>query len=759
MTTAPMSFRDLRNFDDATTKSWGQSRTIRPLWAGIQDTSLGIGEERNKKLVDLLNQEINALIEWREMVTRVQRLNTLLYKGKHYFSQDDFYRLPYNKNKRYSKNHAKVVVNYLRQVTESHVADMTAYEPNLEVMPSKDEESAKTAAKDNKDLLDYYFYEEKLNTAFQTFHRRKKVHGETFKFVLWNENKGDLHPAYKQYRDMQQQSGNDPDAPIPIVDPTSGQQLKGDDGQPLFMSKVIRQGDIQIEDEYSWNVLYPIPPSALWSEVDRVHRLKWLDVDVARIKWPQYAEKIKTDGNFDRYVGYTPSLSNKVCVRYTYYPPNEMLPYGWYCVSTQVVILEEGPYPFKHNRLPCIRGTDVDVPGEIHGMSFYQDLVTLQQAINSSTSMILQNQSLYSYPKLLAPRGARLKWQEFDDDRGYYEYSGVQKPELFVPNSTPQDTWKWRDAMRDEFKTLSAVFATSNGRAPDGITANVALRMIDEQERKLHKPSIDKHADNVVELGTLILGTVGTFRDPSDGALIKIFGKNSQRKLRYFDVTKIWLASEVKLAKSSGLPQSPAARTQMVIDLNTSFPGMFSNEEVLEMLDMKRPEGLIDSAIASRQAAESEMEDLLQGMPVPPPTQYHDILPRYEVYAKTVQSRQFDEIQPQIKQAVLTHIITAEYLIAEKIRVSPTFGALVAQKFPNFPMFFPMPQSQGIPFQLASSQPMGMMNQPPIGGVSPEQASAAAPIPMPQQAIPPQGNIPVNGPLPQPNVPAEGNLP
>jgi len=761
--TAPLSFRDLRQFDETTPNGWGQSRTIRPLWAAVQDKSFGEGEERNKALTKILNEEIDTLIQWREMLTRVQRLNTLLYKGKHYFSQDDFYRLPYNRNKRYSKNNAKIVVNYLHQVTENHVSDMSGYEPNLEVMPSKEDESAKTAAKDNKLLLDYYFYEHQLKTRFQTFHRRKKVHGEAFKFVLWDVNKGDLHPAYREWRDMQMQKGIDPESPVPLVDPNTGEALTDERGEPLFASKVIRQGDVQIEDEYAWNVLYPYPASGLWEDVDRIHRLTWMEVDAARVRWPQWAHKIKNENNYDRYVGYAPSLTNRICVRYTYYPPNEFLPFGWYCISTEEVILEESKYPFRHNKLPCIRGTDIDVPGEVHGMSFYQNLVTLQHAINSSTSMILQNQSLYAYPKILAPRGARLKWQEFDDDRGYYEYSGVQKPEMFAPNSTPQDVWKWRDAMRDEFKTLSAIFATSQGRAPDGITANVALRMIDEEERKLHKPAIDKHDQNVVDLGMLILGTVGTFRDPSDGALIKIFGKNSTRKLRYFDVTKIWLATEVRLAKSSGLPQSPAAKTQMVIDLNSAFPGMFSNDEVLEMLDMKRPEGLIESAVAARQAAESEMEDIMQGMPVPPPTQYHDILPRYAVYEKTVQSRAFDELDPIIKQRVLNHIVTAEYLIWRKINASPIFGQLVMQRCPNFPMFFPIPKPQNpVPFQLASAQPMMPPNiegAPPLGGVPPEMAGPGQPMPAPQPQIPPTGQVAQQAPPPEPTVPAQGELP
>lgn len=758
-----MSFSELANAyaDEDVAPSWKSGQSFRAAWAVINDTTLK-GEDREKAIVHWKNNVIQLLLEQREPITRVQKMNTRLYKGQHYFTQEQFSNLPYNRNRRYNPEKAKIVLNYIGQAVDQHVSDMSAFEPNLTVTPSNDEEQDRVSARMNKALVDHYFYNWELKTAFQTFHRRKKIQGEAFSFLLWDKDAGDLNPAYKEYRDMQLQAGQ-ADTPMPLIDPETGAPILGDDNEPLFISRAVKVGDIVFEQEYSCRVLYPCPESYLWRDVPYVIRLMWMDVDEVKARWPQKAEKLRPD-QFYKW-GQGPAsrgLTQKVLIRFMYHKPTVFLEKGYYCISSQNAFLEGGDYPFGHGELPCIRGTDIDLDFEITGMSFIQNLVSLNHAMNNSMSMVLQNQAHFAYPKYAAPRGAKVRYTDLGADRGIYEYSGPQKPELMVQNSTPQDTWRTHDAMRDAFKSLSAIYATSRGEGVDGITANVALRMIDEQERKLHKPAIDKHGQNVELLGSLILWTLAKLRDPTDGMLIKILGKNNERYLKYFDIAHLGKSYEVRLQRSSGLPENPAAKTQTVLDLSERFAGMWSHDEVLEYLDIPRPEKLIESATVSRQAAESEVEDLLSGVPnVTPPTPYHDILPRYRVYEKAVQSRAFDEADPVIKQRMLNHIATAEYIIMQKMK-NPAFAQKLLMEHPNFPMVFPnQPVAQ--PFQLAQApQPMMMGGDPsgaaPMGGIPPEMAAEGA-MPPPMPSGPGMSESPMMAPQQQPMVPEPGALP
>lgn len=770
-----LTFRDFNNYyDDDYYRYWNRNRAIPSAWTIINSRAKAGGPEDFKNsMLDWLNKAIDSLLEWREPITRVQRMNRQLYKGRHYMSQEEFSRLPYNRNKRYSKNHSKIVVNYLRQITEDDVSDMCSYEPNLAVSPANNEEQDKVAARENKQVIDYYFYEERINLLFQTLHRRKNIDGESFMFLLWDRHKGPYHPSYIKLRELRERMGYDVDAPIPLIDEATGRPLLGTDGEELFVSEALRVGDLTFENEYSERVLYPYPDSCLWPP-PWIIRLEWVDIDDIRATWPDLADRIKQDGMFRRFATYNGrALTEKVCKRTFYYPPDRYVDKGYYCISTESCFLEGGDYPFNHNLLPCIRATDIDVPNEMTGMSKYQDLASLQYALNNSTSMILQNQALLAYPKIQVPRAARVKYQELDDDRGIYEYSGPEGPKVVAMNSTADDTWKWREAMRDELKTLSASYVAGRDGTPEGITANVALRFIDEQQRKLKKTAIDKHSDNVVQLGRLILGTLGTYRDPSDMALIKVLGKNKERYLKYFDTANLGRAYEVRLAKTSGLPNTPAAKTQTVLDISSAFPDMWSHDEVLEYLDIQRPEQLIESATVARQAAESEVEDIMQGLTnVPPPQPYHEIIPRYKVYSKACQSRSFDESAPEIKQRMISQILALEYLISQKMN-NPAFAQLILTGFPNYPMFFVQPtmiapntmnspdMAMAAGMQPALPAPVGDASAAPIGGVTPQAAAPGAPNPGPMPQITRASPLPGQDKPPGQDIPSQspGQLP
>ena len=762
-----LSFRDVDAYFADGQETYYRAASMPPFWSVITRGDYGGPKEKADAILKYINLSIEQLLEWRYPITRVQRLNTALYAGRHNI-EDLVYSLdPRVIRRNFDKSRAKIVLNYIGKATDHHVSKMAGYEPNLTVSPKNDEEKDRVSARMNKQLLDHYFYILNLKTQFLTFHRRKKVQGEAFYFVQWNKDLGDYHPKYKAYRDMVFSQGGDPDAPIPLVDPASGAPLLDEQGNPLFITQAIRTGDVSLEQEYSERVLYPCPQSCLWSDVPWIHRLMFVPFEEVRGRWPHVADDIKRDSMYRQYVGPQRSLEDLVCLRYSYVKPSRFLDRGFTCWSVESTICQMGEKEFNHDELPCIRGTDIDIDFEITGMSFIQNLSSLNYALNNSTSMILQNQSLFARPKYAVPKGSKVRFLELNDDQGIYEYSGPRPPEVIATNSTPQDTWRWRDAIRDEFKTLSGIFDTSTGRPPGNITANVALRMIDEQEREFHKPAIDKHSQNVKQLGELMLATVGTYRDPEDGVLINVLGKNNERYLKYFDVQSLSIPYEVELVRSSGLPEEPAAKVQTVLDLSERFPELWSNDEVLEQLDIAKPERLIESATVARQCAESEVEDILSGLPVPPPTQYQDLIPKYKVYSKAVQSRAFTESAPAIQQAMLTHLLTAEYLMMKKMEVNPVYAQKVNLELSNFPAVFPQlnPQAlvtlatptvpggvgMGMDPMAGMMPPPGMENAAPLGGLPPEAASA--PMPPSEPMIEPAPAAPVQQPAPQPSSP------
>jgi hypothetical protein len=765
-----LSFRDLaQEYSDM--GSFAPTGTKFPaFWTVVQAKKNYPNNESgwHEELLKYLNDTIRVLLDYKKPYAEVQRLNTQLYRGRHWIHQNTTSNLVSERNKKLKLSRdGLMVLNYLGQVADNYTAEMAGYEPSLVVRPKNNEEQDKVSARMLKEALDHYFYVLDVKNNFLPFHLRTVVHGETFKFVKWDPNAGDLLPAYRELRDMKLQMGMDPDMSFPLVNPETGEQELNSEGEPIWISQTIKQGDLIITDEYSERVLYPNTPSGEWKDVPYIHQLLLMEVDEVKARWPKYADKLKGDTLYREYLSTGGALLGEyIVVRYTYHKPTEFLEKGFTCWSTEHCILQTSDKEFNHDDLPCIRGIDIQVPYETAGMSRFQNLATLNHAINSSTTSIIRNHQHFGYPKYAVPRGAKVRLVDLGDDRTVYEYSGTMKPELMTQNSTPADTWRLKEAMRDEFKTLAMLEGPQAAQAPAGMTANVALRMLEEQYRKLKKPAIDRHALNVQTLGRLMLATLGTYRDPEDGALLEVLGKNNQRALRYFDATSLSKPYSVELLKSSGLPDSPAAKTQLVMDLSDKFQGMFTNDEVLEYLDIARPEQLVEIGTIARQSAEGEVEEILAGMPVQPPQPYHDLLPRYRVFEKAVQSRNFDEADPMIKQRMMNHILGLEYLIAQKMK-NPIFAQTVMEKHPNFPMVFsiqPAPMShspvmlaEGIPPPMLDpmmGQPQGDINAADLAGLPPEAGS-------PDQSMPPEGQALPDQPseLDEPMSPPEGQAP
>jgi hypothetical protein len=745
------AFSELGNFLEAPFIA-NSTQSLRPFWAVVNNKN-NTEQERKDDILKWINTAHDTILGWKYPVTRIQRANIKLYKGIHYMSQEVFESLPYNKGRSYDKSNAKIVINKLQLLADQHVADAISYSPDVMIVPTHNEERNKVAAKANQGILDYHDYKYDMDLLWQKFHLRKKICGTAFMFVLWNEDIGDLHPSYAKFKEMQEEAGGPDNDAIPLIDPETGDPITGIEGDDLFIDRAVRVGDVECSLEFDERCVYETPDSGEFEDVSWISRTKYMDVDEIKARWPGQWHKIEaswgkgpTDGQASISPQWAPipqnSLTQKIPVRFFYHKPTTFLDDGYYCVSVREAILEARDYPYKHGKLPVIRGTDIDVPGQIWGMSFFQNLAALQFAINNQASMFVQDQITMTYPKVVVPRGARVRAIKLGDDRDIYEYSGPKPPEIMAKNPTPTQSWQYYNLMNDEMKTLSAVFGQSIGAPPSGITANVALRMLDEQEQKLRGPALKKAEKYYVECARLRMSLFGTFYDPTDGRLARILGTSDSYTLEQFDTSNLSAPYEVVARKVSGLPKSPAAKTQTVIDLANTFQGLWSPDEVLEQLDMARPEDLVDSGTVARRTAEQEVDAILQGKfdKVLPPAQYDDILPKYKVYIRSMQSTSFKlGTPPDRQQALLRQALTAEYIIYQKMKANPTFQQIVASEFPNFPVFLPLPQVDSSPVMLNMPSRMAAMTQP---GLPPEVGSAPPGAEGPPPAQPP-GSPPV----------------
>lgn len=450
------------------------NRPSRPFWA------LDLSEANEKEILSWLNGEVSYLIDKSRDRLRKARKNLALYKGIQYESQEDRRDL---RDRSGDKSRAlpKIVVNHLYDLAQNRIAKLVKFKPGVAIMPTNDEFEDKISAKVTKSLLDHIWYEEHFQDELvYQIARDANVMGESYLWITWDPNKGDLHPDSPKDGEK-----------LPLID-ESGKPLKDEDGKTIFIDKKVRVGDVSYEVVLAPDVF--IDRKQRLKDCEFVFRRKVKTVEELRFEYPKKASKIKASKDarvFDYETFEVQNLNNEVVVWEFYHKSTPHMENGRYCVFTNDCVLLNEKLPYTHGELPFERYTDIDVPGEVHGMSFFETVKALTSSYNNLTNMILRNQYLVAHPKWMMPKGAA-NIESLGNDITVVQYSGPQPPVLVQASPTPPEVMTMLQSLKEQFQQISGIFGVSRGEPPPGIKSGVALQFLNEQENERFNAQILK---------------------------------------------------------------------------------------------------------------------------------------------------------------------------------------------------------------------------------------------------------------------------
>lgn len=690
-------------FDDFIQQDAATHRDPRPFWA--------VSNSDDKELLKWLNGEIQFLKdESRERIDQIKK-SIANYKGIQYETQTARTHTTKDISQENKSKVDKIVVNHLYDLTESHVSRAVKYKPAVEVSPANPEEfSDIVGAKMKKALIDYLWYENKFREhLFPLVVRDSKVCGEDYIFVLWDKNAGDVLPAYKNLVSKGKTS------------------ITLDDGSTVSLDKPVMQGDVVYRRVNAADVF--LHKKRQYEEIEYLFWREFVNVDDLKADYPNLADQIKPEKDEQTYDYETLSVKkaqNECVVYHFYHKKTGRISGGKHVKFIKSLILENTDLGLDHGKLPCVRLSDIDIPNERHGVSFFRNVRPLTNIYNNITNMINRNQILCAHPKWVMPAGA-CKLEQLGNDITIVQYKGPVAPQLVSMSPTPKESFDFRQQIKEEFQTLSGIHGVSRGEPPPGVTAGVAMQFLNEQENERANNFMLKVNSFIAEIADLTIQTAAQFYKDSDERMIAVVGRNSSWMVKRFD-TK-WLESDydVRVANSSALPEGKAQRVQNVLDLSERFPGMFSQEQIVEMLDLGQSEKMMDAATMAVRAAECENEDILAGEDVAPPAEYESHIIHWRVHARMFQNPGFKQLPKEIQEKAKDHMIAQEMFIFEYMKKNPLFAQKVQSELDLFPMFYfdesmvqiagaQAPAPAGVPAQ------SGMQAPAPTGG----QASAAA---------------------------------
>ena len=713
-------------------------KEIVPLWS-IKDID---DNDRNGCVEQWFENTVTACQDFYRDYFQVQMDNLLLYKGVQWLAADRTANRILDRQGFPNIRNPRVVINHLADFVTQWVSRLTRYRPAVAIYPARAMQEDADDSKIAQNVLDYIWYVNDIDTVTQEFSRQLKIFGEAYTWITWNPQAGPVSPDWTKFQAIR------PGRKVPVID-SKDQPVKNQKGDQMFIDKAPHIGEVEYKTIAPWHVFDQ--PCRSRDKIDWSIRWNVEDIDYLRAKYPDYAEWIKPDLDVNHlYSGYrldVARLKNQIVTYELFHRSSEFLEKGRYIKRVKGCILENTDLPYEHGQIPYVYMADIDVPDQIRGFSFFQQLFPITHQINAVASLIYKALVLYAHPKYVMQDGA-CEMQQLLNESTVVSYSGGVPPTLLTQSPVAGELFTYLNKLEETAEKLSGIFTMSRGQAPSGVRAAKALRVLEEQEDKRAYITAIKY-NNIALVGNAkqTLSVAGTYYDDADGRLAQIVGKDNSYKIIQFKSANLSKPWNIRIENTTALSQSPSARIDDITELmqiRFDPQAPLTREQFVELLDLTASEEFKDIVTRAIKCAQSENDDFLAGRPVSPPTETEDLIAHWKMHVQPLQSREYKDMTPPDRKAALEkHLLVTEYLIFEKAFgiTTPTTGQQIRMGNPGFANRlmvscpdFPLLLQQPIPATLG---PMNVASG--IGGPQPQASAIIQPAPVNPGAPPPPG--------------------
>lgn len=723
--------------------------TLKPLFT--------LGSKDDDEFLKALEANLSVLEDEAEPRALNQIRNIRFYKAVEGLSQNGGAEMIRYGSGRPMRKDQMFVLNHARDFVHQKVARLMRFNPDVNVTPQNNEYTDRLGAKFSKRVIDNLFY---INDSRQLFSDRLtegSVCGETFMFVEWDPYIGDKDPTmFKLQQDAEK--GID------------GSSFVDQGGEQIPLDIASRVGDISYRTPLPWLVWHE--PAVKWKDVNYIFYAEIKHVDEIAAENPGVDINPATlNPTLHREGGYGPGFQlGEFTVQYTFYHRrHRFLESGAMARFIPGQLLYRGPLPYSHGELPVARFTDYDDPENAHGISFLEDIRPPLVLFNKLWNLKYRNLAIGAHPKLMVAEGS-CNINSLANGPFVVEYQYPMKPELITFPTLNPELFTVTDKLMAQVSQLSGTFGVSRGETITNARAASILNFYEEQEAKREESQTRKKNAFTEKVARLSLATAGDFYRPDDGRIIRVVGKTNRYKVQKVeDVAKLSGPYDIKVEFTSALAETKQGRidqisllSQMPLSTNKNDeakPGLFTREQVLRMIEVADIDEFYEMATASADAAESENEDLFEGLPVAAPAPFAMHLVHWNVHYQFLQSREFTDTQgvpPQVRAAFLEHLLTHEMWMYEQAKKSLTFAQMLMENV-YYPAVFEFGPNPTIPqlIMLHQLPPGGMAEAQGGGDPAPEEGAPQEEAPPPKEQAPPEGEQPQEEAPPPP----EGEAP
>lgn len=408
-----------------------------------------------------------------------------------------------------------------------------------------------------------------------------------------------------------------------------------------------------------------------------------------------------------------------------YHRKSSSVPEGRYTMFIDGVVLFDDVLPYREIPIYQITGGR-DLTSQF-GYSIANDLVPLQELVNSHYSAINSNHEAFGVQKIAVARGSKVKHQSITTNLSFIEYdeTGGGPPQGINLTNTPGEMFSHLKDLEGAMETISGINSVIRGKPVSGVTSGTALALLQNQSIQFINHLQESYQALIENVGTASIRILKDFAKSPRIAIIA--GKSRAAAMREFESKDLENVDRVLVDLGNPLTHTLAGKVELANQLIQT--GLIQNpQQYLAVVQSGNLEALTEAGTTEINYIREENEALLEGVnPVVAITDDHrkHIL-EHTVILQNVENRTNEALMSNVLEHIQQHI---NFL--QDPNLQPLFQTLGRQGLTPAQPTGPAPAPEG----LVDPAAMGQPNQV---GVAP----GAAPVNMPEAATPPPTALP-----------------
>lgn len=439
----------------------------------------------------------------------------------------------------------RIHINKILPTLQNRLARLVKNRPKFKVKPNSNSSEDKDCARLGGHVLDSIWEKQKISLKYPEVLDWAQVIGHSYFKVSFDPMLGEM-----------------------IQDPiTFENEFEGDIRIDVVSGfEVFPDPYASSSEDLKWLIHAKVRPLDYFRDrYERGNEVKQEDVWLQSLGYENRVNNMSPAAQYS--VGSSEDQRQKNCaIELVYYEARtKQYPNGRMIITANNILLEDKELPV--GEIPFVKFDDILVAGRYYSEPITTHLRSIQDQYNRVIERRAKWTNLLLAGKYLAPKGAGLIQEALNDQSGeVIEYDPVPNagaPQAMDVPSIPAYAYKEEESLEKDFNITAGLNEASQGMAPGGVTAKIALEFLQEQDLTRIGIMARRNELNMAQLFSLVLKYVGAFyKTPR---LLKVAGSNQSYMVKSFQGADLKENYDVSVIEGSTLPESITMKRDYIL--------------------------------------------------------------------------------------------------------------------------------------------------------------------------------------------------